>query len=614
MSDGRQILEQGIGTPLVWLFNTANEVILDGEGRPLSSHITTFNYTYDEEEDDLCDIQLEFQNTKQLNLKYLRQDVILIVQWGYILPGGKVLPSPKRKIAIRDIKTRYDKDKISLDIKGTDLVAYIKSFKTTTTRQFEDPNVETNIELIKGMGGHFVDFVEEYIKGEFQATITQGKNSVNIAKSGYVTSAEYDPVANKYTVARENTAIPKTFIHEFYTTKVTNGKGQTIGNAIKDKLRALDAIGGAGGPYVADTTDDAIHMRQRNFEQRPYKNYTYGGGHGELITFNSDTNTRKVKEKITSTTAVNPEEKLIDVTEVVTIDGGDSICVWPNEDYSREPIPINTKAIDELIENYNKVFMHNINEPLDQIYFPDLGVVTEKNEAPNVLQPAVLDNEEGENTNPPLDTRRIYNLGGESDTHFSMVTLPAKDILMLPYTQEVIGSMAEKRVETYVNSQNLLGYMVEKIQRKYEGTAEVIGDPSLIKAKIYGFYGLSDLDNGLWYAVKVTHKITYKGGYICTLDVIKKPATITIDRKAASIKVREIDGKIKTENTFIGEKNTIYEPDPVNTAKVLGDLDKPQEQAQQTQQQQLAQQTEDIQDRLEEIENEEMFTMGRRYS
>lgn len=596
MSNAKQVLETGFGMPLVWLFNDEGTEILDLEGKPLNSYVVSFEYIYAEEEDDTCEIVLEFQNTQQMNLRYLRQNVVLIVQWGYMTPGSKVIPSPKRKVAIRDINTVYRDNKITMSIKCTDLVAYINGFKTNITPEYKDFSAETDIEVYKDSWDGFRDFIGENIRGEWQATITEGKNSVRIDKQGGVRAAEYNEKTGEYTIARDNTAVPRSTFIEFYTAKVINGRGQSIKNHIRNKLRMMDSVGNFSGPYIMDTTDDTIHMKQRNFLQRPFKNYTFGGGTGELLSFDVNTDTRKVKEKISTNTTVDPEEKLVDVTEIVAIDNEEAEAeelITTTVDIGGKARDIPLKRIDQELELYRRVFEHNVNNPTDQMELPDMQIrVTVKNTATK------------------QDEGGFYQRAEESKNKklpFEIITIPAKEVITLPYVSERLKLMRDESITTFVNSFEIVGQMVEKIQRKYEATLEVIGDPSLIKGKIYGIYGVSELDKGKWYATKVSHRMTPKNGYICTLDLLRKPATVTLSKKAAQIQFSKVGEQIRAENTFIEETQDIYKPDYEQEGPTVEDLSILNRGTPITREEQLSQMV----DRLAAIDREEEYTLGK---
>lgn len=588
MSNARQVLTEGFGTPLVWLYNTGNEILLDGEGKFLNSYVTKFEYVYDEEEDDTCDITFEFESVSQMNLRYLAPHVILIVQWGYLAPGGRVIPSPKRKVAIRDITTSYERDKIQMEIKCTDLVAFMNNFRVNTQNKYADPDAETKIQAHKDSENWFIEWLKELIDGKFKATVTDKKKSFRMDSQGEIQNFEYDERTGRYQVARDNTAYEVKQLINFHAAKVINGAGQAIKQNIRSQLRALDAIEGLGGPYIADTTDDTIHIRQRNFHQMPFKNYTYGGGHGELITFKHITDTRKVKEDISVATSVDPENKTVKTTQVVTLPHDRVVCVWPNQDYTKEPIPVPTEKIDAEIEKYREIFEYNNKEPLNQIEPEPLKIFLPKEDSPTM--------EDMQRGDLP------------KSMPFEVITIPVKDVLSTPYAQERIGIRKKSSVEAFVNAQEIVGKKIEKIQRKYEATAEVIGDPSLIKGKTYGIYGVSELDKGIWYAKKVIHRITYKGGYISTMELLKKPATVSISQQEFTIKMREIEGRIKPENEEIFKTNEIYTPDLNDVDITTTDMDHAQEQTwENIQRQAIA----NMFDRLEILEEEEEFTLGK---
>ena len=113
MSDKNQSIKRGLCKPLYWLYQKTGEevqvenVFQQGNVKPMSSCITSFSYKYDEENDDECVIDFMFESITQMDNEIFQEDVVLLVQWGYIEPGGNIVKSPMRTIAVREIKTSY---------------------------------------------------------------------------------------------------------------------------------------------------------------------------------------------------------------------------------------------------------------------------------------------------------------------------------------------------------------------------------------------------------------------------------------------------------------------------------------------------------------------------
>jgi hypothetical protein len=70
-------------------------------------------------------------------------------------------------------------------------------------------------------------------------------------------------------------------------------------------------------------------------------------------------------------------------------------------------------------------------------------------------------------------------------------------------------------------------FIEKKLQRKFQANCKIVGDPSIITSKVYGFFGLRDFDNGKWYCVSCEHIINPNQGYVTTMELIKKPQVIS---------------------------------------------------------------------------------------
>lgn len=554
-------LDYPLGMPLAWIFTPDGEVILDSRGRPLSRHITDFEYLYDEEEDDQCNIEFQFDDMAQFNLPYVDNDVVILVQWGFVTPSGKFIKSPKRKVAIRDIESSYSTKGLTLKIECSDLVAYLKGYKTQAVRKFKNPNAKIAIGAINKQEDNLLDWAREIADGKFKATITDDRTALHFDLQGGVTVADYDPKTNKYrAVARDVTAVPRKFFNQFAVGKVIKGKSKALHNGIQDLLDSMVAAN--GGNFIMDTTDDELAIRARNFEQDIFKHFLFKGEPRDLISFKSSTDTRKTSEDISTSSGVDPYSKEVNSTKVGFADTSedktqdekkppkkkplnqkqwefyrswvrtiepeeikaDKIAeiaekgetieeVRAREKAERERLKqINeesfNKALEEYADNFIELYTKNIKENIDdQSAPPDLVYIKEVAENNRELGEYA----KADNYQYPLER----------------VTIPVQEVMCLPAFQSKLKGKLTDQKEELVEKLNLIGKAVEKMQRKHEATATVMGDPSLMKARVYGFFGLSNKDTGRWYATSVSHKISVGGGYICEMELIRKPRTIS---------------------------------------------------------------------------------------
>lgn len=542
MSDIKTILPEGYGMPLAWLYTPSGDVLRDFDNTPITKYVESFEYEYAEEEDDTCDIKLKLPNVNSLDLPYFQQDVVLHVQWGFMLNNGKVIKSPVRKVAIRDLTTAYTTGGIDLTLECTDLVSYMKGFRSKTVRS--DSRALKVSRAVDKSEDNFMDWLKEVNDGRYTATYTKGKDVVRLDLNGRMQNAQQDPRTGTYKIAIDNARVQKDFMPNLKVGKIIKGKSKTITQAIEDQLKLqADIENGGGGKPIMDTTDNNIHIKHRNFDQPIFKTYIWAKGNGEVIKFDSNTSTRATKEDSATSTGVDPFRKEVKTTTVETADTSKNDYKKIQEaDFSKldfsngnnartalldKPYKPTDETLNSWLEDARNVFKYNIENPLNQKELPDLRYVINK-----------------EFVNDPV-------MGTKTSPIF--VKVPSRQILNSPDFIALNSQVSKDIRAQYRKAASIGGTIIDKIQRKYEGTIEVIGDPSLIKGKIINITGLSRLDNGKWYITRCRHTIKMAEGYMVSMDVMKKPKTVTLSSKSMA-----------TNPKYDPDSDTVYWPVTTN--------------------------------------------------
>lgn len=504
MSDKNKVLKEQLGTPLVWIKNAKGEVVLDANGKYLSSRLTKFKYSYDEENDDECNIKFSFPDSSYCDNIIFNADTVLKVQWGYVTPRNQLIKSPERSIAIRDIKTDYTDSGVELTLECTDLISYIKNVKTNSIKK----------------SSYFVDWLKEVSEGKFKATITLDGFKTIIDKQGTVKDFNFDKKANKVTQVAVDNARFETREVKLNFTRILKGKSLALNNAIDDMLMDMDS---QDGPLLQDSTDDVLEIRPRNFEQDIFKSFTYKGTTGELLSFKVRSDTKKIKEDQNFSTNINPKTKTIKEQQVEAADTQISKGFTAQNGFiSKEP---KQDEIDNWLETVRDIYDYNIKNPTRQKDVPDM-----------TYKRTVLRTESYMGQIVAVEKPFVY-------------TLPAKEILSNPeYLDEV-------------SNNRLTNYTLEKLQKKYQAKATTIGDPSLIKARIYYISNVSKKDTGRWYSVKVEHIIDSGSGYRCEMDMVKKPSSIYLNNNSDSKKVEDNNDELKVSNQIENKETKFYGAD-----------------------------------------------------
>ena len=472
MADNSQILPNGFGYPFVWITNKKGESIeLDDPYKKkinINQLVTSFSYKYDEENDDECVIDFGIVNVSQLENDTFTTDTVLNVQWGYILPKGQLVKGVVRKVAVRDIETQYHSDKICIKLKCTDMVSYIRNQKLNRS------STRDNLS----------EFIREIITGEYQATTTvKGGIAVLVPKDKQI-DPDKEFVIEGVGIAGMK-AVKKKDV-------VIKGNGKAIMQEIEDKLAKQ-----VKGPAYVNGRDDVLDITIRDFNQAPYKGFTFAGNTGELISFTPSTQVVKLDKDEAESVQVNPETKEIETTKAVKV-----------QDSGEVPEGLTKLDLKRIVGKVKTGFEYNQENLTNQL--PMDSIVVEK---------TWRSTSGYANTNVDLtDNTRVAKQREIIETKHIYAT---KDVLTLPYTEAEIRKVY------------LENYIEKKLQRKYEAMAEVIGDPSLISSRVYSINGVRPFDSGNWYCISAEHNINPGQGYICKLELIKKPkllATIIEER------------------------------------------------------------------------------------
>lgn len=611
MSDKSPVLKESFGVPLAWIFSPDGDILRDFDEVPISKYLVEFEYEYNEEEDDTCTMKFKFESLRSFDLPYFQQDVILMVQWGYLADTNQFIKSPTRKIAIRDLETNYKADGIELELKCTDLISYLKNYQTRTVRHYQQVGDSAGtINAVNKSEDNFVDWLGEVGANKFNATITRNREALRIDRFGDQKAATYDPKTGAYTQAIDNVRVRKDFVTNFKASKVIKGKSMALTNAIQQQLKLMNDQeagvdgGGGGGPYIMDTTDDTMEIKQRNFNQNIYKAYTYYGGSGELLSFRSNTNTRKEKKDISVSSGVNPYSKKVESSTLVTADTktkGQVPTFKKPEDMTDEEKAQASKDLKKTLSNMNG---NNNNKPSAETlkqYYADARKIFKHN----------IDNPLKQKELPPLRYSYTKYTGdsnmGQRPKQEVVVSIPSQVVLNTPEFRSLIKKEGGAIRAQFHRESVLTGYTVEKIQRKYEADMEVIGDPSLIKGKIIYINNLGRLDRGKWYIISCKHKISMEQGYICEMNLMRNPSTVGLSMKryASNPKFDRKTDKLDFEKEDEDVEMEIYQEPKDENNKNAQDMDTDSESK-------FREENEvSMNKRLEDLKAEEDFKLGK---
>jgi len=265
---------QGFNKPTVEIFAGNGSLLKYPDGRSLGDEVHKFNYVFDEEGDDKCNIVFKFNDPTFVDHPSLRHDRIIYVRWGYPNTAGGM--SARRLIAIRDTITNYDSGAIRHELICTDQVAYLKTMQH---------NVDEQQGLI------------EWMKGLAIAKLKGIKVRLRTSSKGYIWTNETQPTGGDInilngliSVRQDNTFMVKPIVPA----------GMSVYRVLKEEIKLLK-----DGPYLLDGRDGTLDIRKRDFAGIVLRTFNVGNGKEEVVSFIPKSQVRKNEMEATEYGSLN---------------------------------------------------------------------------------------------------------------------------------------------------------------------------------------------------------------------------------------------------------------------------------------------------------------------
>lgn len=220
------------------------------DGKELQHPIERFEYVYDEEGEDLCNITMNTLEEDSPNYPEFQERAKLIVQWGYI--GG---PVRERKVFVDDPKWTFDKNGRKI------ILACIN--KAITTKQTRSKKIHKGVtlpELTK-------EVAERHGLNAYLEVTNEQSGETEIHDLRAPDSKWKSAVGDEFKLLTNIPQANKTDYHLLEEQGRREPKGE----------------------WQPVTRDDAIILRKRNFSKKPHRSYTYERDKGELLSFNPET-------------------------------------------------------------------------------------------------------------------------------------------------------------------------------------------------------------------------------------------------------------------------------------------------------------------------------------
>lgn len=314
MSNERQTLTTALGMPLAWITTNDDQQILVtneyGTIKTINQFITKFSYKYDDENGDECTIELAIPKVEDFDNKAFIADNILKVQWGYMLPNGTHIKSPKRIVVVRDINPSYSDEKMCIELVCTSMFDFTKRMASNHT---------VNSLTV-------FDFFRQAAAGKFIPTISV---------DGVLKLLHIDDKANM------------SYIHHGSGSKSLYAMWQRMVGILND------------GPYHVEGQDDKAIIHKRNYNASAWASFTYAGGWGELISFKAKSNIAKTNADMTDMDFIDPETKEVKKENLVT-----------QAQFGNNPTEINDADAKVAMDDWFSRAKWNLENPLDQVEMP----------------------------------------------------------------------------------------------------------------------------------------------------------------------------------------------------------------------------------------------------
>ena len=296
-----------------------------------------FSYAYDEEDDDECIITVRLENPRDVDKPQFQEKAELQVIWGYIQGETKT-----RKVYVHNAIPSFNKDLITLTLECSEKAAITLKGSTERTiyrdqgllgvvaDKAEKHGLVAQVELPDDYGSIVLDVKVDTKTGKMESReeFIKRLNYAAHRKRQEVREKEWEKDPNKLRADIKNfeELNKERFKYERRAREevmaapagVVDVEAEVQRRAAlyrgMDQLKNMQFSGDhnlpqagkgdkqfikdiakrtRGGETVVETRDDKIILRKRNFNQPPYRSYTYGGTEGILLEFKPETKNKQ---------------------------------------------------------------------------------------------------------------------------------------------------------------------------------------------------------------------------------------------------------------------------------------------------------------------------------
>jgi len=494
------------------IHTTTGAVILRAfhKGVELPYSIERFQYVYSEEGDDLATLTFTGIKKEQVDNPEFQERAEIKVIWGFI--GGN---SKERLVYVDNPKWTMNKDGIKVVLECTDKATTAKQTKSKAIYQDKDYlDVATNIANKHGLKMVYMD------SKEGQIALTQG--------------LEYN----------------KKFLRDKGITFKTR---PNIPQANKSDAQFLYEQGRKEPEQIyAETRDDTLIIKKRDFNQTPYRAYTYQGGTGELLSFEPETkNKGKLGAALNTMLSTwdglgkqyvqQMANMLRDSRKLYLVQYLKNIGFIPNKTLYKGN---RDKAIEKVVEDLLDRGLYNTSE-IQKFQLETFGEATN-------YQTIAAGQVAGRIINTDNNMGSIYGQGSAADN------TSRKIVNAIPVSGEELLANLEKAEQAVTNQthdptgealDDINGAATNDLNRnnlqRNPATALIWGDTGIEVGQILTFLEVGKKYGGNYYTTKSTHTIEEGSGYTVFCEMAREGHNVKVGSNDKSIK--KADSKINDQ-------------------------------------------------------------------
>lgn len=523
-------LDNGFGAPFFR--------VLFGD-KEISEYFSDFKYAYDEEDDDVCTLTLNSDVRETPDLPQFQEKAELKISWGFI--QGEFIKT--RKIYVQDLKWEYTKeDNVKGVLTCTEKAVSLKFSNSTEVYQNSGMlHVANNLAKQNGLKAYLdistikgnqydlqiksrgsLETVETFLQRNNDYNAQKGLERINKEardnpqKNRVEIQKALDAFAKEYQQNKGQRQKTKMFQDAYNDGAPIRNSGQSVPGIVgsfknyknlpqanRTGKQFLSELGRRekGGPYIAETRDDELIIKKRNFNQAPYKSYTWGGPIGNLLEFQPMTKNWARKQHSVNQTfgGWNAMDKSFFRGNANAEANGDNPTLSKFIEMAKFYKGLSQAGQGDLIAGFRKP------KPT-HIFIGKNNVAARADNTLDYTQGGV---QIGITVNDKLKALE-KTIGGYND-------------LVKQYNNNIYDSLGINPQDAFYNANNKR----QASQLKSNpAKAKIYGDPYLKVGIIITILGISKKYSGNYYVTKCEHSIDKSGGFICDLEMVRHGTNI----------------------------------------------------------------------------------------